>query len=377
MLSKDHYNKISRGKRFEFDTLHQKKFNFSIIPLKSPGDYKVFANDPLELFTRTGLRVSVNFRYHTQPWRKAEYENEHLISVNYGLLRKTLNIGYVGRLRQIAGKWDALFRARVDIPAVENFYGTGNNTVSTGTTPTYYTTTSDRIFAGGGLTRDFGKFHHVEFGALYQLIKVDRNNIHLFDEIQMDQSVFAAKQFSGVEAGYRFNKTNNDIYPTKGFRFVLGGGYVQNINDKSRKFFKANSSFAFYVPLGNSFSIAVRAGGATLTGEADYYHLNTLGGNENLRGYPRERFFGKNTFYNNNELRWVINTNNYLFAGKIGLLAFYDHGRVWQPGESSNLWHSGYGGGLIVIPFNKVALTGTYGISKESTQIALQAQIFF
>src|SRR6185503_13805548 len=41
-----HFNKVSRGERFEFDTFHQKKFDFSILPLMSPREYKVFDNDP-------------------------------------------------------------------------------------------------------------------------------------------------------------------------------------------------------------------------------------------------------------------------------------------------------------------------------------------
>jgi outer membrane translocation and assembly module TamA len=189
--------------------------------------------------------------------------------------------------------------------------------------------------------------------------------------------VFEARQFAGIEAGYQFSSVNSLIYPTKGINFILGGGYVQNIKETNRSFAKVTTSLAAYLPLGKNFSLALRAGGGTLNGTADYYHMNTLGGNENLRGYERERFFGKTTFFNNNEIRWVTGTRNYFFNGKIGLLAFYDRGRIWQPGEISNKWHSGYGGGLILIPFNKIALVGTYGVSDEGGQLLLRASCFF
>ncbi|HSY60795.1 MAG TPA: hypothetical protein VK796_02915, partial [Cytophaga sp.] len=202
LLSKDHYNKISRGDRFEFDTFHQKKFDFSIIPLMSPHDYKVFDNDPLQLFTTTGLRISVNFRYNTQPWRKTEYENEHLISINYGVTRKALNIGYIGTLRRIAGKWDALFKARLDIPAVENFYGIGNNTDNPKILPnkTYYSTSSVRLYASAGLSRDIGRTHHFEFSPFYQRIMVDKMKNTFLYTFYTDPSIFSAKQFAGIEA---------------------------------------------------------------------------------------------------------------------------------------------------------------------------------
>jgi len=376
LLTQNHVNKISRGDKFEFDTLHQKKFDFSILPLVSPHDYKIFDRDPLELFTRTGVRVSMNFRYVTQPWRKDEYENEHLISVNYGFLRGALNAGYIGRLRRAVGMWDAILKARLDIPAVENFYGVGNNTIEDKDAgPKYYSTTSRRFYGSVGLGRFFGRYHIIEFSAFLQRVKINENNV--LTTQHETPSVFSPKQFAGLEAGYWYDRTNSPIYPTKGIRFHVGGGYVQNTNVSSRSFLKASSSLAVYVPLGNAFSIAVRGGGGVINGDADYYHLYTLGGNENLRGYPRERFYGKNAFYNNNELRWVTNTSNYIFKGKIGLLAFFDNGRVWQPGEVSNTWHKGYGGGLILIPFNRAALTGTYGKSKEGSQILLQTNIFF
>jgi len=89
------------------------------------------------------------------------------------------------------------------------------------------------------------------------------------------------------------------------------------------------------------------------------------------------QLFPETMFYNNNELRWITDTKNYFFNGEIGLLAFYDEGRIWQPFEKSNKWHTGYGGGLVLIPFNKVVLTGTYCTSEEGNFIQLKAGMFF
>ena len=122
---------------------------------------------------------------------------------------------------------------------------------------------------------------------------------------------------------------------------------MQNLQETSRHFQNFVSALSVYIPFGRSFTIASRAGGATLIGDADFYHLNKLGGYMNLRGYDRERFTGKTVFYNNNELRWVTNTKNIFFNGQLGLFAFYDQGRVWQPLEVSNKWHYGYGGRIL------------------------------
>ncbi len=58
--------------------------------------------------------------------------------------------------------------------------------------------------------------------------------------------------------------------------------------------------------------------------------------------------------------------------GKAGLLVFVDDGRVWVPQEKSSVWHVGYGGGILVAPFNKVLFDVTYGISDEDKVIQLR-----
>jgi outer membrane translocation and assembly module TamA len=71
-------------------------------------------------------------------------------------------------------------------------------------------------------------------------------------------------------------------------------------------------------------------------------------------------------------LQWLFNVKSYLFNGKAGIVGFYDYGRVWQPAEKSKTWHNGYGGGIIIAPFNKIMASVTYGISKENNLLHLK-----
>src|SRR5689334_25306678 len=54
-----------------------------------PAEYKVFEDDPMHLFTKTGVRISANMRYNPQPWRTPRYMHTHIISANYGFLRRS------------------------------------------------------------------------------------------------------------------------------------------------------------------------------------------------------------------------------------------------------------------------------------------------
>jgi hypothetical protein len=370
--------KLHKGATEEFDSTFQNSIHVRPILFVHPSDYRVFKNDPIELFTRPGLHLGINIAYHVNPWKKDSLETIHQACVNYGFIRKTFYGEYLGTIPQVVGQWDLLLKARFDAPAAENFYGVGNETQKL-YPDSYYNTFSNRLFGGFGLSKDFGKEQgqHAEFTAFYQQIKVNSKIPYENTNLKDYSYLFTPRRFAGINAGYSFRKSDSKIYPSRGIAFSAGAGYLVPFSETEQSFVKLNSSLILYIPVVRSLTLAIRAGGGHIVGDAEYYHMPKLGGNVNLRGYNRERFHGKTSFYNNNELRWLINTRNYFFNGKIGLLAFLDNGRVWQPGETSDQWHIGYGGGLIIIPFNKVAFSGTYGLSREGHDVSLKLGYLF
>jgi len=381
MSGNNNKTKIFKGPSDRYDSVFQKKIYAGPIILLTPPAYKVFENDPLGLFTRPGLHVGFNVAYHPKPWRADKREAVHNIAVNYGFLRNTFNVEYVGFLPQKIGRWNIVFKGKYDNPAAENYFGTGNNSVDSSNENNiitrYYNTYSQRYFAGLALTRSIKDKHYIDFTVFYQNVDINSNPSRYIAKNESTSPVFNRNQFVGAEIGYSYLAVNDRVLPTKGINFLAAAGYVSNIKN-SEAFFKARSSMAVYVPLGKYLSFATRVGGGYLTGDANYYHLNKLGGNVNLRGYKRERFYGKSSFFNNNELRLITNTRNIVFNGRVGILGFIDNGRVWQPGEVSKEWHVGYGGGIILVPFNKVSLMATYGVTNNrESHLLLKAGMFF
>jgi len=375
---RDRKIQVYKGSNELYDTTFQRRIKISPIIIASPKIYGVFENDALGLFTRPGVHVGLSLAYHPAPWKKYSLETIHYIAVNYGVLRKTFYVDYVGLFPKVKDNWDFLIKAKFDNPAAENYFGIGNETVdSADVSATYYNVFSTRYFAGIGIAKNIKKTHFFDLTFFFQNIKVKENAGHYIEQKEKTLPVYDNQSYTGLEAGYHYSNTNSELLATKGINFYASGGYFMNVGNTNDLFFKGLSNVAVYVPLGKIISFAVRAGGATVSGNPNYYHLSKLGGNVNLRGFARERFYGKTSFYNNNEVRFITNTHNFLFNGKIGVFGFYDDGRVWQPGEISNTWHVGYGAGLVVVPFNKVALTATYGKSIEGTQILLKASMFF
>ena len=120
-------------------------------------------------------------------------------------------------------------------------------------------------------------------------------------------------------------------------------------------------------------TLAARVGGAHIVGEFPFYASTTLGGKTNLRGHRSTRFAGRTSVYANVDLRIeVLDFAGYLVFGKAGVLGFFDTGRVWTDGESSRVWHRGYGGGLWFELFRAMVLNGTFGFSDDDQTFTLQ-----
>ena len=117
----------------------------------------------------------------------------------------------------------------------------------------------------------------------------------------------------------------------------------------------------------STLSAIFRAGGGHIFSKNyEYFQALSLGANNYLRGYRKDRFTGTSTAYANTELRLrLLKSKSYILPGDVGVMGFFDIGRVWQRGEDSRKWHNAYGGGLYYIPYSLVMISATMGFSPE------------
>ena len=82
----------------------------------------------------------------------------------------------------------------------------------------------------------------------------------------------------------------------------------------------------------------------------EYYQAATVGGNKGLRGYRQDRFAGQQAMAAGADLRYSFDTFKTSFLPfQVGILGGYDIGRVWYPGQESEVWHDNYGGGFWIV----------------------------
>ena len=385
-----HQTKVYDNKDNSFTTSKETKLHISNDTLKNNYNRKAFVHNwtaPLIIPAYNaddGFIMGAGVIVKKQHYGKAPYGSMQILRGDYATSASSLSFSYKGEFREFLGKTDLHLEAKYNSPRYSrNYYGMGNETeYDEDLDKDFYRVRMSQVSFSPSLHRTFGKYHTVSVGAGFETFRLDESeNDGRFittAKANLDTIVFERKKYANLEMSYQFSSVDDVLYPRKGLKLNAGGRFIQNLDNSETNFIQLFSETSVYASFGR-FTLANRAGVATNTNDDyEFFQANTLGGLNNLRGYRRERYSGKTSAYLNTELRCNISSiNAYLVKGTWGLLAFADHGRVWVPNEESNTWHHGYGGGFWFLPFDKMALTATYGVSKEDKLISVKAGFLF
>jgi hypothetical protein len=343
-------------------------------------EYKSFEYDKKGFGMSPGFfSITLGWGETKHDWKKDPAGSDHNFKAKYSINRAAIYIDYKVIFYQAFRKWNLFAGAGAGVPNVVNFFGVGNETSFPEYDRKYFRLRSHEYYGKFGINRSIDN-SQIELGSFYQTVAIKADSNRFIKDFSNDGgSIYDLKRkhFIGADLTYKYQNTDHPIIPSKGFKFSGTAAYTYNLNTPGNSFTRLSSDASVYIPVLKNISFAIRAGGAANIGDAEFYQLNTLGSHDNLRGYRKWRFYGKQSFYNNNELRFLFTARNKIFNGKYGVVTFLDNGRVWQPGEVSNTWHSGYGAGAFVSLFNKVILSGSYGISKEDKVISFYFGFYF
>jgi hypothetical protein len=325
-----------------------------------------------------GVFIEVGYSKEKQNEDNNSLHWQQSIAAVYSISNNSLGAMYKGRFNHLIGNWNLLLNGSFDQKLKNYFWGLGNETPYTQTVEYY------RLFTQEGqvdvdLNKIFAQHNSFTVSGFYKSIKAKRDGNHFASATLpgTDATAFDAKNFIGAAINYSYYNVNDPLVPTKGFGATLNASSAKNLSEKNKWFNRYWSTLGFYFPIGNAISFASKNGVATLGGQPEFYQYNWIGGGPNLLGFHRDRFYGKTSFYNDNELRWVHDISWTSLTSKIGLIAFIDDGRVWMPNEVSNKWHVGYGGGILGVPLNKIAVTIYYGVSDDDKLFAIRLGRFF
>lgn len=321
------------------------------------------------------LFVGVEYNRKHYSWGKSPFAFSHALNVHYSLLEKGFSTSYKALFPKLIAKADLSLYANYDDVRWLFFFGVGNNTPYDNSKKIEYYTARNRQWTfQPSLVRSFGKSTVSVFGSIHGVKFIDDTSRFLDKGYNPDEVVYTWQTFAGGGISYKYNHLNDPLVPTKGFHVDATAAGFQDIKISSGHYFSYSGNMNVYIPLVSKFSLNIRTGGQTVTGNPQFFQLASLGGTR-FRGAVRYRYTGKSSFYNTNDIRFISPVHTSFFAGKAGLLAFVDNGRVWAPGESSNEWHFAYGGGIILAPFNLLYADFNFGFHKKEN--SLQVRVTF
>ncbi len=335
-----------------------------------------------------GFQLITDFIYQKQGFRKSPYAFRQSLVVNYGFGANSLLLNYTGDFKKVVGNNDLVINILSKGPNYQSyFFGIGNETqyVNAGEKKRkYYRNVYNFLNTDVRLRHVYDKWT-VSGGIVAQYYNGDEESNHNrflndYAALYPDQKVFSKQANAGLVAGLILDTRDKGIIPHNGILWSTTATGLKGLNSDAHSYGQVTTDFGFFVnPDKDSILvIANRIGGGTTIGNASFYQQLQLGGSQNLRGFYIGRFTGKSMAYDNFEVRLkLFDYASYILPGTFGLVGFNDVGRVWTPGESSNQWHDGYGGGFYLIPAQLILVQAVIGFSKEGAYPYISAGFRF
>jgi hemolysin activation/secretion protein len=119
--------------------------------------------------------------------------------------------------------------------------------------------------------------------------------------------------------------------------------------------------------------LALRDGGQQTFGDFIYQDAAYIGGPSTVRLGRERRFAGDASLYGSAELRLALTKFFVVIPGELGLFGLGDVGRVFVDGETSDVWHGAWGGGVWIAALSRRStVTAAYAVSEERSRLYVQ-----
>lgn len=353
-----------------------------------------------------GLFVGGGMLYQNHGFRKEPFRQRHIALASIAPRTSSYNFLYRGIFTGLIGKWNLEIGADVKAPNfVNNFFGWGNESyfdediddvpgIDADDAIDYYRFRFEEIRLEAQLARKIGNNAELKIGPAYQRIEIeasegeDRYVYEYADDLPYDiYNEF--NSYGGVSWELEVEKRDDPVVTRRGIYGRLAGRTMEAF-DGGKGFSAFDGSVAFYhtFQYPGRLIFALRAGGGINTGTYEFYQGQILDGRTELRGFRKTRFYGDSRFYTNMEVRLrLARLHTYLFPVSLGILGFHDLGRVWYkdaegkdptaPSGRSDVWHTSWGGGIWLTPFNLTVLSAEVGHSEEGNLFYLRLGFLF
>jgi hypothetical protein len=322
-----------------------------------------------------GFLVGANFNMTRYGFKKEPFASSQRFGGSYAFGTKAFKVHYSADFINAFKKFDFYIDSYYHGPTFAfNYAGRGNEAVRSIKDADYYRVRQTGLKIYPALKKRFasnsGSF---ALGPFLEVSDVEETAGRFIttDQNGLTHAVFKTKVFSGARFTFDFTNTDNFSAPHNGIRFHTDASWTANLKE-NQNFSSLNAEFEFYKSLDmqENIVLASQVGTGLNFGKGyEFFQMPTIGGQQGLRGYRTQRFYGKSALWHNTDLRIKFGTSyNRTLPFTFGVLGAFDYGRVWEENERSKQWHYNYGGGFYFAPIDILVFSVAAYIPKEKTE---------
>jgi hypothetical protein len=302
-----------------------------------------------------GLLAGLQWQHKDYGFRRLPYSSLQTVRVGYSTGLAGWKAEYVGDFAHTASHRRHRIRALLSDIELVRFYGFGNETPSGHSSQFFKAEQRQYLFSPsyrwGSLDTGIwlgavGKFSDTKLTPGRFLEQARPYGVEDFGQV-------------GPQLTFVHDTRDQEAAARRGLYLMASGTYYPKVWSVEEAFTVANGEVSTYLSPG-PFTLALRAGGKKVWGDRVPFHEAAfIGGPGTVRGLRRNRFAGDASAFGTAELRLRLGDIKILVPIGVGIFGFGDIGRVWVDGLSSDLWHTGVGGGLsleLIRPENTVTV---------------------
>jgi hypothetical protein len=261
----------------------------------------------------------------------------------------------------------AVLYARVSGIEVVRYHGPGNESPLT-EDDEFYRVRQEQYLVIPALAFPFARHAEFTIGPSAEFVKTRTGDARIVD-VTNPYGSGEWGQLAG-RARLHWDSRNDARYPTRGLYARVEGAVVPSSWDVDSTYGFVDGSVSGYVTAAIPLrpTLALRAGGRKLWGPYPFFSSAFIGDAGTVRLGHQHRYAGDASAYGTAELRLRLTRFFVILPGELGVFGLADAGRVFVAGESSNQWHTAFGGGVwMSLLQSTTVLSATIARSAERT----------
>jgi hypothetical protein len=311
-------------------------------------------------------------------FRKHPYASRHRFRAGFATGPRTYRLDYRGEFRRENSTGLAELLVRASGVDVISFHGFGNETSAPGNNE-FYRVTQDVFSVQPAFVLPVGSRASVRLGPILKYASTDPRPGRFLATLG-DQ--YGTGSFGELGAGValQFDSRNQPHGATRGMTFELGAKAYPAFWHVDSTFGEVHGEITTYLtpPIPFEPTLALRAGGRKLWGHYPFFEAAFIGGPSTVRLGRVNRYAGDAAAYGNAEIRLALARVTLVLPADLGVFGLADAGRVFLNGESSDEWHTAFGGGIWLSFMSRAnTLSAAVAAGDETTGLYVQAGFGF